>query len=286
MMHLLQFVNSYVTSGGGKGEEESMYQIVMHHLTDHVITTGYIGKINEQFLSTKLFGIFDMRISRWVIMLWVSFLLCLIVFIPVAQKIKKAKYGSRSKWANLWEVLISFVHDEIVEPNFDHHYVKKAMPYFLTVFFFILFCNLVGLIPGMSTATGNLAVTAGMAILTLLGMIGVGIVKQGPISYWKGLVPHGVPVFVLPLMFPIEIIGLFIRPFALTIRLFANMTAGHVVIIIFIYLVMMFQSYWVGIGSVTGSLMIYMLELLVALIQAYIFAALSAMFIGSSMHAH
>jgi len=143
-----------------------------------------------------------------------------------------------------------------------------------------------GLIPGMSTATGNLAVTGGLALCTLVGMLGVGMVKQGIFGYWVGLVPHGVPAFVLPLMYPIEIIGLLIKPFALTVRLFANMTAGHVVIIIFIYLVMMFQSYWVGIGSVAGSLMIYLLELLVAFIQAYIFAVLSAMFIGTSMHAH
>jgi len=284
MIHLLHSINSFITSGGG--EDESMFDIVMHHLTDHTITTGFIGKINEQYLSNKLFGIFDMRITRWVVMLWVAAVVCLIVFVPIARKIKNAKYGSSSKWVNLWEVLISFVHDEIVEPNFDHHYVKKAMPYFLSVFFFVLFCNLVGLIPGMSTATGNLAVTAGLAILTLLGMIGVGMIKQGPFSYWAGLVPHGVPAFVIPLMFPIEIIGLFIKPFALTVRLFANMTAGHVVIIIFLYLVMMFQSYWVGVGSVAGSLMIYLLELLVAFIQAYIFATLSAMFIGSSMYAH
>ncbi len=284
MIHLLHSINSFITSGGG--EDESMFDIVMHHLTDHTITTGFIGKINEQYLSNKLFGIFDMRITRWVLMLWVAAVICLVVFVPIARKIKNAKYGSSSKWVNLWEVLISFVHDEIVEPNFDHHYVKKAMPYFLSVFFFVLFCNLVGLIPGMSTATGNLAVTAGLAILTLLGMIGVGMVKQGPFSYWAGLVPHGVPAFVIPLMFPIEIIGLFIKPFALTVRLFANMTAGHVVIIIFLYLVMMFQSYWVGVGSVAGSLMIYLLELLVAFIQAYIFSTLSAIFIGSSNPAH
>lgn len=284
MIHLLHSINSFITSGGG--EDESMFDIVMHHLTDHTITTGFIGKINEQYLSNKLFGIFDMRITRWVVMLWVAAVVCLIVFVPIARKIKNAKYGSSSKWVNLWEVLISFVHDEIVEPNFDHHYVKKAMPYFLSVFFFVLFCNLVGLIPGMSTATGNLAVTAGLAILTLLGMIGVGMIKQGPFSYWAGLVPHGVPAFVIPLMFPIEIIGLFIKPFALTVRLFANMTAGHIVVIIFIYLTIMFKSHWVGVGSVTGALLIDMLELLVAFIQAYIFSALSAMFIGSTMHAH
>jgi len=286
MFHLLQFVNSYIGSGGGGAEKESMYEIVMHHLTDHVVDYEIFGVINREFLNKKLFGIFDMRITRWEIMMWIASLLCIVIFVPLARKVKKARYGSRSRWVNLWEVLISFIHDEVVEPNFDHHYVKKAMPYFCTVFFFILFCNLLGLIPGMSTATANLAVTGGLAILTLIGMIGVGMVKQGPFSYWKGLVPHGVPAFVIPLMFPIEIIGLFIKPFALTVRLFANMTAGHVVVIIFIYLVMMFQSYLVGIGSVTGALMIYMLELLVAFIQAYIFAVLSAMFIGSSMHAH
>lgn len=286
MIHVLHYINTFLSSGGGAGEKESMYDIVMHHLTDHVVNYEIFGVINERFLNKKLFGIFDMRITRWEIMMWIAALLCLVVFIPLARRIRNAKYGSRSRWVNFWEVLISFVHDEIVEPNFDHHYVKKAMPYFLSIFFFVLFCNLLGLLPGMSTATGNLAVTGGLAVLTLLGMLGVGMAKQGVFRYWAGLVPHGVPAFVLPLMFPIEIIGLFIKPFALTVRLFANMTAGHVVIIIFIYLVMMFQNYWVGIGSVAGSLMIYLLELLVAFIQAYIFATLSAMFIGASMHAH
>lgn len=286
MIHLLQMFHTYVGSGGGSGEKESMFDIVMHHLTDHAITSGFVGKINEQFFGSKLFGIFDMRITRWVLMMWIAALLCMIVFIPIGIRLRGNKMGTRSKWINMWEVLISFVHDEVVEPNFEHHYIKKAMPYFLSLFFFILFCNILGLIPGMSTATGNLGVTAGLAILTLLLMLGVGMVKQGIFGYWAGLVPKGVPAFVIPLMFPIELIGLMIKPFALTVRLFANMTAGHVVIIIFIYLVMMFQSYLVGIGSVTGSLMIYMLELLVAFIQAYIFAVLSAMFIGSSMHSH
>ncbi len=101
-------------------------------------------------------------------MLWVAAVVCLVIFVPIARKIKSAKYGSSSKWVNLWEVLISFVHDEIVEPNFDHHYVKKAMPYFLSVFFFVLFCNLVGLIRGCPRRPQP-GVTAGLAILTLLG---------------------------------------------------------------------------------------------------------------------
>ncbi len=293
MVHLLQNVTGFFASHGS-GEGESVSDIVMHHLTDHVITAGpdanffikFISDLNNTVLKDKLFGIFDMRITRWVLMMWLAALLCLLVFVPVARKIKKAKMGSSSRWVQMWEVLISFVHDDIVEPNFDHHYIKKAMPYFCSLFFFILFCNLMGLVPGMSTATGNLAVTGGLASLTLLGMILIGSIKQGPLWIITGVVPHGIPIFLFPLMWVIELMGLLIKPFALTVRLFANMTAGHIVIIIFIYLVMMFQSYWVGIGSVTGALLIDMLELLVAFIQAYIFASLTAMFIGSSMHAH
>ena len=292
MVHFLYNITGFFASHGG--EEESVSDIVMHHLTDHVVTAGpesnffikFIADLNNTVLRDKLLGIFDMRITRWVLMMWIAALLCLLVFVPVARKIKKAKMGSSSRWVQLWEVLISFVHDEVVEPNFDHHYVKNAMPYFCSLFFFILFCNLIGLVPGMSTATGNLGVTGGLASLTLLGMILVGSMKQGPLWIVTGVVSHGIPLFLFPLMWVIEIMGLLIKPFALTVRLFANMTAGHIVVIIFIYLTIMFKSHWVGVGSVTGALLIDMLELLVAFIQAYIFSALSAMFIGSTMHAH
>jgi F-type H+-transporting ATPase subunit a len=286
MIKFIQFANTFIASGGESGEKESLYDIVLHHITDHPIEHGFIGKINSEFLSNKLFGIFDMRITKWVIMMWIAVILSIIIFIPLARKIKRDSMGSKSKWVNLWEALIGFVHDEIVEPNFDHKYIIKAMPYFGSLFFFILFANLIGLIPGMATSTGNLAVTAGLAVLTLLGIIVVGTVKQGPFWIIKGIVPAGVPIFLFPLLWVIELLGIFIKPFALTIRLFANMTAGHIVIIIFLYLVIMFQNYWIGFGSVFGSLMIYMLELLVAFIQAYIFASLSAMYIGASMHAH
>ncbi len=292
MIKFIHFANTFITSGGESGEKESLYDIVLHHITDHPVDHGFwgigefIGKLNSGILSNKLFGIFDMRITKWVIMMWVAMFLSIIVFIPLARKIKRDTAGSKSRWVNLWEALIGFVHDEIVEPNFDHKYIIKAMPYFGSLFFFILFANLIGLIPGMATSTGNLAVTAGLAVLTLLGIIVIGTIKQGPFWIIKGIVPSGVPLFLFPLLWIIELLGIFIKPFALTIRLFANMTAGHIVIIIFLYLVIMFQNYWIGFGSVFGSLMIYMLELLVAFIQAYIFASLSAMYIGASMHAH
>jgi F-type H+-transporting ATPase subunit a len=292
--------------GGHHEKVEGVGELVTSHLTDHVIEQVHvnpqdnivinqlkglnnaIAHLNETTLSKKLLGIFDMRITKWVIMMWVAFLMALGIFIPLASKIKKAKMGSESRWVNWWESLIQWVHEEIVEPNFEGEYAKKAAPYFLSLFFFILFCNYLGMLPGMATATGNLAVTGGLAILTLILIIGVGIAKQGPLWIYKGTVPHGVPfVLGILLLWPIELIGLLIKPFALTVRLFANMTAGHVVILIFIFLVMMFQNYFVGIGSIVGSLMIYALEmLLVAWLQAYIFTTLSAMFIGSSLHAH
>ncbi len=303
------FLTFMLTPTGGH-HDGGMYEIVVGHLTDHPIQpvimnpsdnpvvqtvktiNNFIAiNLNERILKNVRINIpgmtpTDLRITRWVLMMWVSLILCILIFIPLGFMIRKDRFGSKSRWVNLWEALIGFVHDEIVEPNFDHKYIKKAMPYFSSVFFFILFCNLMGLLPGASTATGNLAVTGGLALFTLLGMFVIGFTKQGPLWIVTGIVPHGIPVFLFPMLWLIELIGLLIKPFALTVRLFANMTAGHIVIIIFLYLIMMFESYFVGIASVAGSLMIYLLELLVAFIQAYIFATLSAMFIGSSMHAH
>lgn len=321
MVRFVQFINSFISSAGEAAcGEESMYEVVVGHVTDkpfiyklepHGLSDlfgNFIFNLNTKLgfqtvfpdsvcmhghkaeimnsAPVKWFGICDMRITKWVLMLWLTLFLCALVFIPLARKIKKSPMGSKSKWVNMWEVLISFVHDEIVEPNFEHGSAKKAMPYFLTVFFFIFFANYLGMIPGLATATGNLAVTAGLALFTVFGMIAVGTFMQGPLWIFSGVVPHGIPFLMYLLLWPIEVMGLIIKPFALTVRLFVNMTAGHIVIIIFIFLVMMFQSYLVGIGSVALSLIIYLLELLVAAIQAYIFTSLSAMFIGSSMHAH
>jgi F-type H+-transporting ATPase subunit a len=292
MLRFLHYVNSFIASSGGAGAEqgsshgdEAIGSIVIHHLGDNYPDFAPIRYLNEHFLNTKLFGIFDMRITKLVLMMWLAALLVILVFIPVSRSLKK-NYVSKSRWVNMWEALVGFVHDFIVEPNFHHGTIKKAMPYFCSLFFFILFCNILGLIPSFKTPTGNLAVTGGLASLTLLGIIGVGIIKHGPFGYLKSLVPHGVPIFVAPIILVIEIISVFVKPFALTIRLFANMSSGHVVVIIFLYLVMMFQSLWVGIGSVVGALMIDFLELLVIFIQAYIFSYLSAMFIGSSLQAH
>jgi F-type H+-transporting ATPase subunit a len=154
----------------------------------------------------------------------------------------------------------------------------------LTVFFFILTCNFIGLIPFGATATGNIAVTATLATISFFVIQLGGIMKNGLFGYFKGLLPHGLPTWLIPIMFIVELLGLFTKPFALAIRLFANMTAGHIVILALLGLIFILRTYVVVPVSISFALFIYLLEILVALIQAYIFTMLSSLFIGMAYH--
>jgi F-type H+-transporting ATPase subunit a len=158
------------------------------------------------------------------------------------------------------------------------------LPYFLTAFFFILVCNLLGLVPYGSTATGNISVTAGMAILSFFVIQGVAIRDMG-LGGWIKHLTGGVHWALWPIMIPVEIMGLFTKPFALCVRLFANMTAGHVVILSILGLIFIFHSVAVAGLAVPFSVFIYLLEILVAFIQAYVFTMLSAVFAGLGVHA-
>jgi F-type H+-transporting ATPase subunit a len=160
---------------------------------------------------------------------------------------------------------------------------ERYLPFFFTLFFFILTCNLLGLIPFMQTPTGSINITAGLAIITFAMTQFLGMKNNGLLGYWKGLLPPGVPLFVLPIMIVVEFLGLLTKPFALCIRLFANMTAGHVVVLALIGLI-----FTLGYGatpvSIIFALFIDLLEILIALLQAYIFTILSALFIGMAVH--
>jgi F-type H+-transporting ATPase subunit a len=184
--------------------------------------------------------------------------------------------------ANLLEVFVIFIRDQICIPCLGDADGRKMTPLFCTFFFFILFLNLMGLIPLFSTATANVSVTAGLATITLGFMIFGAMYKNGVGGFIKAFMPHGVPWPVLILLAPIEFLGLFIKAFALTIRLFANMLAGHIVIFALLGLVVMFGLY--ALPAIGLALCIYLLEILVAFLQAYIFTMLSAMFIGQMYH--
>lgn len=196
---------------------------------------------------------------------------------------------------NLIESLVVYVRDEIVYPNIEKKWADRLMPYFLTVFFFIFAINLIGLFPLTKTPTGNLAVTVTLAICTFILTQIMGIRTMGLSEYLKhftgGLhemdIPLVMKIILIAIMVPIEFIGLFTKPFALTMRLFANMTAGHIVIGALIGLALLFQSVIAGFAvSVPFALFIYLLELLVAALQAFVFTMLSAVFVGMMVHEH
>jgi F-type H+-transporting ATPase subunit a len=291
-MRLVQLSNFLLASSGSSGVENPG-EVVVEHLSDSVIHGGPIGYLNTHFLSEKLFGIFDMRITGVVLMMWLSLILCLAVFIPLARSMRKAHKGSSSRWVNIWEMLIEYIRDEVIRPNF-HEKTSAVLPYFLTLFFFIFFCNLIGLIPsmhvgwfpGFRAATGNLAVTGALAVITLILMCVIGFIKHGPLWIVTGIVPHGLPKGIYVLLWPIELISLFMKPFVLMIRLFANMLAGHLVILVFVLLILIFQNFFVAFGSVPMNIFMFALELLVGFIQAYVFTMLTAIFIASSIESH
>lgn len=183
-----------------------------------------------------------------------------------------------------------WIRDEMVHPVMGKDLGNKFLPYFLSVFFFILFMNLLGLVPTAVTATASIFVTAALALTTFLAMLLCGMVVQGPLAFWKNLVPH-VPLALWPLMFVVEVVGLCVKPFALMIRLFANMSGGHMVVLSFMGLIFFLGQLWGPAGAWGASplglgfaVFIMIIESFVALLQAFIFTQLSILFVHSSVH--
>lgn len=200
-------------------------------------------------------------------------------------------------WANAIEAMVLWVRNDIAIENIGHDAGPRFAPYILTLFFFILYCNLLGLLPAGASATGNLAVTAGLAAVALVTIEISGLVKLGMRGYLRTVFPvlpgmGGVGAVVMSVaMAPIEILGKLVKPFALCFRLFGNMTAGHFVILALLGLIFMFGhlQYWnlaIGIGSATLVLGVMALEIIVAFVQAYVFAIITAVLIGMMQHEH
>jgi F-type H+-transporting ATPase subunit a len=248
---------------------------LFHHLQDEVLIPLPSFRVGA--------ATFDLSITKAVLMMWIAGALALFLFGGIARRLRREDVP-RGTVTNLFEAIILFVRDDMVYEIMGKGSGRRFAPYFLTLFFFILFCNVLGLVPFMATATGNLAVTGGLAFLTFLLTQGAGIREQGLMTYLRSLVPPGMPIFLLPIMIPIEIVGHLIRPFALTIRLFANMTAGHVVILSLLGLIFLFQAVAVAIPAIAFALFINTLELFVAFLQAYIFVFLSILFVNAAMH--
>jgi len=240
---------------------------VMHHVTDsHHWALPF----------------FDLHLPPWLslhaVMLLVGAALLILLFTATRRRAGEVPRGL----ANLLELLVKFVRDQIAIANLGEEDGRKMAPLFCTFFFFILMLNLMGLVPLFATATGNINVTAGLALVTLAFMIVGAIYKNGVGGFLHAFIPHGVPWPILIILVPIEFMGMFIKAFALTIRLFANMFAGHIVIFSLIGLVVIYGA--AALPAIGLALAIYLLEILVAFLQAFVFTLLSAMFIAQVHH--
>lgn len=222
----------------------------------------------------------DFSITKNIFSMWLSLGILLVVFISAARYYKSKSYTGVPKGvAAVVEPLIVFVRDEIAIPNIGEKKYKKYMPYLLTVFFFIWLNNVMGLIPFFpfgANLTGNIAVTFTLAVITFI-ITNI----SGNKNYWKHIFwTPGVPVPMKLFLAPIEVIGIFTKPFSLMVRLFANITAGHIIIISLISLIFIFKSYFVAPVSIIAVVFISVIEILVTALQAYIFTTLSALYFG------
>jgi F-type H+-transporting ATPase subunit a len=267
-----------------------------------------------------VFGI-DFSVTKHVLMLW---LVAAIVFVSVTWAVRRYLKQDRlvpSGFMNGLEFLVEFIRDSIVLPNVGKKWVNVWTPLILTFFIFILSANAIGLIPifeaiellnrsvlhfgpdsfvgrlihGGTTATGNFNVTAALATITFMAIIVAGTKAHGFVKHWMNLVPKGLNPVIYVILIPIEVLGMFVRPFALTMRLAANMTGGHIAILTILSFVFIFTELFgraaagFGVGlavSVPLAVLISMLEMIVVLVQAYVFTLLTAVFIGMAIHAH
>ncbi len=262
-------------------QAEDLGAFLMHHMANSPEWKPIPGAAAIKLpTGLNVMGV-DMGISQHVLMMLIaSGLLLFAVFIGKKRK-GLAPVG---KWGHVIEVLVLFIRDEVVKPNLGEKDTPKWLPFFLTLFFFLVCLNLTGLVPGFSSASSNINFTFAMALMIFFLYNAAGMATNGVVHYFSALVPKGLPLAVLPLIALIEFIGLFTKAFALAIRLFANMTAGHVLIFSLLGLIAVFKSYLLVTPFLGFTLFIYLIEILVAFLQAYVFTLLASLFLGQALH--
>ncbi|HJT35366.1 MAG TPA: F0F1 ATP synthase subunit A [Pirellulales bacterium] len=261
-----------------------------HALSGKIVIPQYFATLKNLYDKQSGFAV-----SKFMILEVVAAAILIFVFSRVANLIATGR-PPRGKFWNLLEAMLLFVRDQVAVPAMGKHEAERFTPLLWTMFFFVLTCNLFGLIPWMGTATGVLAVTVGLALVTFATTIAAGMKQHGFLGFFKNIVPSmGLPAWLFPLViviFFIELISLCIKHFILSIRLFANMMAGHLVLLGIMGFIVLTARHGLGTWlpvtgvSVVSSAVFSLLELFVAFLQAYVFTFLSALFIGASVHHH
>jgi F-type H+-transporting ATPase subunit a len=240
------------------------------------------------------FDAMGLHVTKFMVVEVVVALVMLAIFIPLARKIATGK-PLRGRFWNLLELMVLFIRNEIARPGIGSHDADRFLPFLWTQFFFILLLDLSGLLPWAGSPTGALGVTGAIALVTFGVVIGAGMLRFGPVRFWTGQVPHmDVPwimaIFLKPMIFGIEVLGILVKHSILAVRLFANMFAGHLVLAVVMSFIAATANslLWYGVmpTSVVGATALNLLELMVACLQAYVFTFLTALFIGMAVHQH
>jgi F-type H+-transporting ATPase subunit a len=236
----------------------------------------------------------DLKLTKFMVLEVVVAVIMCGVFIGMAKSLRGGQAAKGRLW-NAFEAILVYLRDNVARPAIGSHDGDRFVPLVWTVFFFVLGCNLMGMLPWMGSPTGALGTTAALALVTFFVVVGSGMARLGPLGFWKAQVPHmdlpkPVAVVLIPMIFVIEVFGLLIKHFVLAVRLLANMIGGHVVLAVLMAFIAVTWGSFIGWGvmpaSVLGATALNLLELLVAFIQAYIFAFLTALFIGMAVHPH
>ena len=237
---------------------------------------------------------FGFQITKFMVLEVVAAILVVLIFVPIARKMASGNPPKGRFW-NLFETFIMFIRNQVVWPAVGEKDVNRFLPLVLSLFFFILFCNLLGLVPGLGSPTASISVTAPLAFVVFVAGVAAGMRRYGAIGFWTGLCPKMDLPFVLkivlvPMILMLEIVGLLIKHCVLAVRLLANMFGGHLVLGMIIGFIPALAASWIWYGvtplAVFGGTAISALELFVAFLQAYIFAFLGALFIGMNIHQH
>ena len=276
-------------------------ELIMHHLTDaHEIELPFIGAVHLPvgwLVDLGPLGVVDLAPTKYVVLMVTAAILCVLVFVPLAGAARRRDEAKApTGLGGGMEALILYFRDEVVRRNIGHG-GDAYTPYILTVFFFVLFMNLLGLVPWGGSATGNLSVTAALAVCSFVLIETSGMRALGARGYLRTIffAPEGMTGLaragMLLIFTPVELLGKLTKPFALAIRLFANMTAGHTLIfalggLIFIFMNVLVAAAGVAVASTLMATAVMVLEVFVAFLQAYIFALLTSVFVGLIRHAH